>query len=64
MAWMKIFWGLIVMVVKIFGYVGSHWSQNTAMAPFFTTKAPIHHGATCKYIDRGLQGGSAIDQVG
>ena len=30
----------------------------------FLTQAPIHHGVTCTYIGRGLQGGSAINQVG
>ena len=30
----------------------------------FTTQDPIHHGATCTHIGRGLQGGSAIDQFG
>ena len=58
------FWGLRVMVVAIFGFVGRHWSQNTPMAMFYPTQDPIHHGVTCTYIGRGLQGGSAINQVG
>ena len=28
------------------------------------TQSPIHHGVPCTYIDRGLQGGSEINQVG
>ena len=33
MYWRKIWWGLIVIVVEIFGSVGRHWSQNIAMNP-------------------------------
>ena len=50
--WRKIWWGLIVMVVEIFGSVGRHWSQNIAMNPFFAIQAPLHHGVPCTYIVR------------
>ena len=38
-------------------------SKYTNDSVFFT-QSHIHHGVSCAYIGRGLQGGSAINQVG
>ena len=63
LAWRQRFWGLQVIGVAIFGFVGRHWSQNTLMTLFFFTQSPIRHGVPCTYISRVLQGGSEINQV-
>ena len=36
----QILWGLRVMVVAIFGFVGRHWSQITLMTMFFNHPSP------------------------
>ena len=58
-------------ILRITSYCGVNiWVCREALESkytnnsFFTTQAPIHHGVPCTYIVRGLQGRSAIDQVG